>query len=324
MRSGIRWRSLRIRIIAWAFVPTAIILMAVALVAFYAYQKVTEDLVIERDQQVTRLSAGQLADALAEYVGILSSLARTANIATVDPVTQAIALKQARNRLVVFDGGTIILSTQGTVVASEPPREDIQGKDWSGRAYYRRIIRFMEPTFSDILTDGPAGAQVVAVAVPITGPQGEFLGILAGMFRVGATSATSLYGNIVKLRIGEKGNIYLVDSGGRVIYHRDTAYIGADFSGQQAVRRGLEGQAGAIRTRDSIGREIVAGFAPVPGTPWGLVSEESWASLIRTGQTYRESLLVLLALGGIIPALVVAFGVRRITRPINDLIVAAQ
>jgi PAS domain S-box-containing protein len=324
VRLRIRWGSLRIRIIAWAFIPTAIILMAVALVAFYAYQKVTEDLVIERDQQVTRLSADQLADALAEYVGILSSLARTANIATVDPVTQAIALKQARNRLAVFDGGTIILSTQGMVVAAEPPREDVLGKDWSARAYYRRIIRFMEPTFSDILTDGPAGAQVVTVAVPITGPQGEFLGILAGMFRVGTTSASSLYGNIVRLRIGEKGNMYLVDSGGQVIYHHDTAYIGADFSGQQAVRRGLGGQAGAIRTRNSTGQEIVAGFAPVPGTPWGLVSEESWASLLRTGQTYRESLLVLLALGGIIPTLVVAFGVRRITKPINDLIVAAQ
>ncbi len=324
MQLRIRWGSLRIRIIAWAFIPTAIILMAVALVAFYAYQKVTEDLVIERDQQVTRLSAGQLADALAEYVGILSTLARTANVATIDAAAQAVALKQARNRLAVFDGGTVILNAQGTVVAAEPPREDLQGKDWSTRAYYRRIIRSMGPTFSDILTDGPAGTQVVTVAVPITGPQGEFLGILAGMFRVGATSASSLYGNIVRLRTGEKGNIYLVDSGGQVIYHHDAAYIGADFSGQQAVRRGLGGQAGAIRTRDSTGREIVAGFAPVPGTPWGLVSEEDWASLLRTGQTYRESLLVLLALGGIIPALVVAFGVRRITKPINDLIAAAQ
>ena len=53
-----RWRgianlllkSLRTRIIAWFFVPTAIILVSVALVNFYAYQQVTEDLVIERDR----------------------------------------------------------------------------------------------------------------------------------------------------------------------------------------------------------------------------------------------------------------------------------
>ncbi|MCC7352836.1 MAG: PAS domain S-box protein, partial [Anaerolineae bacterium] len=320
----IRWGSLRFKIIAWSFVPTAIILMAVALVAFYAYQRVTEDLVIERDQQVTRLSAGQLADALAEFTDMLTALARTANIATGDPATQAAALRQARNRLAVFDGGAVILNTQGTVIAAEPPREDIQGLDWSDRAYYRRIVRSMEPTFSDIMADGPAGARVVTVAVPITGPQGEFLGILAGMFRVGATSVSSLYGTILKLRIGENGNIYLVDSGGRVIYHHDTAYIGADFSGQQAVRRSLQGEAGAIRSRDSTGRDIVAGFAPVPGTPWGLVSEESWGALLSAGQVYTQSLLLLLGLGVMIPAFVVAVGVRRITKPINDLIFAAQ
>ncbi len=41
--------------------PTAIILVAVALVTFYAYQRVTEDLVVQRNREVTRLSASQLA-----------------------------------------------------------------------------------------------------------------------------------------------------------------------------------------------------------------------------------------------------------------------
>ena len=70
--SGIRWRSLRTKIIAWSFVPTAIILLAVALVTYYAYQQVTEELVFERDQDLTRLSARQLATELAEYSDILS------------------------------------------------------------------------------------------------------------------------------------------------------------------------------------------------------------------------------------------------------------
>ncbi len=43
---GIRWNSLRTKIIAWSFVPAAIILSAVALVGIYAYNRVTGDLVI--------------------------------------------------------------------------------------------------------------------------------------------------------------------------------------------------------------------------------------------------------------------------------------
>ena len=52
--------SLRTKLIAWFFVPTAIILVAVALVNFNSYQNVTEDLVIERDRDLTQLWAGQL------------------------------------------------------------------------------------------------------------------------------------------------------------------------------------------------------------------------------------------------------------------------
>ena len=74
--SGIRWQSLRSKIIAWSFVPTAIILIAVALVTYYAYQQVTEELVFERDQDLTRLSARQLARELTEYSDLLATQAR--------------------------------------------------------------------------------------------------------------------------------------------------------------------------------------------------------------------------------------------------------
>ena len=60
--------TLRTKIIGWSFVPTAIILAAVALVNFYAYQQVTEDLVIQRDRELTRLSASQMASDLGQYV----------------------------------------------------------------------------------------------------------------------------------------------------------------------------------------------------------------------------------------------------------------
>ncbi|MFN2184283.1 MAG: hypothetical protein ACK2UU_09850, partial [Anaerolineae bacterium] len=59
--------SLRTKIIVWSFIPTAIILAAVALVSLYAYQRVTENLVIERDRELTHLSAKLLAAELVAY-----------------------------------------------------------------------------------------------------------------------------------------------------------------------------------------------------------------------------------------------------------------
>ena len=329
MRLGTRWRSLRTKIIVWSFVPTAIILVAVALVTFYAYQRVTEEQVIQRDQELVRLSAGQLATELKEYTDLLTALARTADIYRNEPAAQRAALKWAGNRLVVFDGGVLILDTFGTLVAAEPERPEILGQNWSDRTYYRDIVRAQtlslpQPVFSDIVADGAGGAEVIVVAVPIAGEDGELLGVVAGMFRLGASAVSAFYGDIVKLRIGEGGSTYVVDGHGRVIYHSAAGHIGEDFAAQAVVQQVLDGQVGAIRTRDFEGQDIVAGFAPVPGMPWGLVTEEGWATLTSGSRNYQRFLLLLLVLGVMVPTLVATIGIRRITKPIVELIGAAQ
>jgi nitrate/nitrite-specific signal transduction histidine kinase len=324
MLFGVRWGSLRAKIIAWSFVPTVIILVAVALITFTAYQQVTQTLVIERDRELTRLAAGQLATELAESTSILATVTRMADFAQPDPIVQRAALQRARNRLVVFDGGVVILDTFGTVVAAEPERPEIVGQDWSNRNYFREMVRTQRPSFSDIAPDGLQGAEVIALAVPINGAEGEFLGAMVGMFRLQATAFSAFYGGIVKLRLGESGNMYLVDGNGRVIYHSEPEHIGEDFSGQGVVQQVLSGKVDALRTRDFDGQDIVAGFAPVPGTPWGLVTEESLSSLSSSFQGYQRFLLLLLVLGVVVPALVVTLGVGQILRPIQKLIGAAQ
>ena len=331
MLLGIRWRSMRAKIIAWSFVPTAIILIAVAWVTVTAYQQVTEELVIERNQELTRLSAGEFAAGLTEhtvllteYSGLYADPTSAAHIHENDLQAQRDALRQARGRLEVFDGGVLVLDNQGTVVAAEPGRPEALGQNWSDRGYFRQMLRSQKPTFSDVVADGPGDADVVVVAVPITGPQGQFLGLLAGMFRLGETTANPFWTEITKLGGGKSGSAYWVDGTGRVIYHSNAERIGDDLSEQQVVQRVSRGEVGALRTRDVEGQDIVASYSPVPGTDWGFVTEESWAVLISPSQRYRHFLLLLLVLGILVPALVVAVGVRRITKPIAELIQVAQ
>lgn len=322
-------RSLRAKIIAWFFVPTAIILVGVALVNFYAYQEVTEDLVIERDQDLIRLSAGQVTDILAEFTNVLVDVGKTADLSPTNPTSPQSALQNARSQLAVFDGGALILDRRGTVVAVEPMWPGVLGQDWSDRPYYGEMLRSHivgspGTVFSEIAADGFQGEEVVVVVVPITGEQDEFLGSTIGMFRLSTASTSAFYGGIVKLRLEKGGAVYLVDGGGRVIYHSNSNHIGADFSMQPVVGRLLERQGGAIRTEDLEGSDIVAGFAPILGTDWGLVREESWAALTSEGRNFQRFLMLLLALGVAVPAVFVAVGIRQIMRPVDDLIGAAR
>ena len=316
--------SLRVKIIAWSFIPTSIILLAVALVTFYAYQQVTEALVIGRNQEVTRLSAGQLGGNLSQYSDILAGLARTADIYRGEPALQQAALGTAKNELVVYDAGVLVINRLGVVVATEPSRPDVMGQNWANRPYYNQMLRSGSTVFSDVVADGPEGSNVVVVAVPITDDRNEFQGTLAGMFRLGATAVSTFYGGIVKLRLADSGTTYIVDGTGRVIYHSDADQIGQDFSGHPVVQRLLSRSATETSARGLDGPDIVASFAPVPGTSWTLVTEEQWRTLMSASQGYRNFLLLLLALGVVVPAVVVTLGVRHITGPIAELISATQ
>jgi nitrate/nitrite-specific signal transduction histidine kinase len=324
VRSFFQRSRLRHKILAWSFFPAAVILLAVAVVAVYAYSRVAEQEALQRDQELARLSASNLAGEISQFSLDLESLSRRADIASADPIQQQAALESSSDYLTVFDAGTVILDAHGKFTASWPARLANMGEDWSSRPYFARLLQASRPVYSDIVPDGPRGSPAIVVAVAISGPQGEFNGVLAGMFRVGATSVSALYGDIVKLRVGVSGDVYLVDGSARVIQHPDLSLIGTSLASEQAVQDVVAGHAGAIRTRDVSGQDVVAGYAPVPGTNWGLVAMEDWSSLTKPFRGYRVLLLVLLALGLLIPSLVVVIGVRRVTRPVLALTKGAR
>lgn len=317
-------QDLRTKIIAWSFIPTLVILATVVLVTYAAYQNVTDDLVLAKDQELTRLSASQLAAEMKAYTDLLTEIANTSDLRQADPALQSTALERFNNRLVVFDGGVVILDNFGVLIAALPKRPDALGLDWSDREYFRQIVHSSRPVFSDILPDGPDQAEVVVAAVPILGDQGELIGVLAGMFRTGVREVSAFYGGIVKQRIGESGSICIVDNHGRVIYHQDSAQIGGDVSSNSVVQAAMEGGTGAIRSEDEDGRKIVAAYAPIPGTSWLLINEEHWVSLAHAFQGYNQFLILLMSLGVLIPIILVNIGIRRIMQPIVALTGAAQ
>lgn len=301
MSFRIRWGSIRNKIIVWAFVPAAFILLAVALFSLYAYRSVTERLVIERDRELTRLSAQLLGSELAAYA---------------DPLSKQF--------LDVFDSGIVVFDANKKVLAAEPEQIEGWGLHWERRIPFRRMLSDSGFVFSDVVSGASDQEQILVAVVPVIGREGIPVGWVAGVFRLQPTPGNVLYEHIERLRRGESNCIYLVDGSGQVIYHSRTEYIGTDFSSQPVVQQVILGTWGAFRTRDLEGHEIVASFAPVPGTSWGLVTEESWEALIRPSRRYEQWLVLLLALGVVVPVGIVTVGLRQIMDPIRRLREAAS
>ncbi len=318
----LRLGGLRTKIILWAFGPTAIILGAVALVTFSAYQQATADLVVERDREITRLLASQLATELERFPNTLAPWARTAFLYEDDLSALRSALTEASRRSSVFDS-VVVLDSQGHVVVTVPEQPNLLGQNWADREYFRRA-RALEETVSNVVTDGPQGARALVFAVPIAGLNNEFLGVVAGMFRLDTLASSSFYASAHRLLTRKSGSIYVVDGNGIVIYHPDATVLGQDLSSEEIVRRALTGETGSMRLTDAQGDLVVVSYSPVPGTPWVLLSRESWASVASTTRTYQRFLIALLILGLLIPALIVTLSVGRLMRPIGEIISAAQ
>jgi GAF domain-containing protein/HAMP domain-containing protein len=327
-------RGLRTKIIGWSFAPTALVSIAVVALTFYAYQRVTEDLVFERNRELAELMAGQLTAELVDYERRLALVAAQVGsefwlTAGKEELQALLNAQWTPESLQVFDGGVLVIDRTGHVVAAQPEHWDVVGQDVAGRAYISQACRSGQAAYSDMVADGVGGAEALAIAVPLLGDAGSGGGpcpAIVGLFRAerGATRTSAFYGSVWKLYIGRHKAAYLVDRQGRVIFHPDTFFIGEDWSAGEAVRHVLRGESGALRTRDVEGQEIVAAYAPLPGTGWGLVVEESWATLIGASQRYGRLLLLLLGLGLLLPVLFIVLGMRQIMRPISRLTRAAE
>ena len=72
------FRSLRAKTVATALIPTAVVFLAVAIIALYAYDQVSRDaerVVQGRDSELARITAARLSEALSQHSRVLQSTA---------------------------------------------------------------------------------------------------------------------------------------------------------------------------------------------------------------------------------------------------------
>lgn len=303
--------------LGWGLAVALTALSAIAAFTYRAYQKAASELIVERDRQVAYLSASRLKEELNSYSDLLQAVGRLRDIALGDDATRRAALHASRNRLAIFDGGVVLLDNFGRVVTGEPEREGIVGTDWSNKDFFTALLTNPSGYYSNISDDGPFGARVIVVSVPLLGDEGEFVGALAGMFRLGEPSISSFYASIVKLRLGQTqaGHTYIIDGRNRLLFDsgagQQEPMIGGEIDIQRLAGIAVGGTGDAARTRDADGHDIVAAYAPVPGTEWTLVMEDDWVEL--SGPTRRYGLLLvgLLGVGMALPAIAVVFLLRE-------------
>ena len=322
------WKSLRTKIIAWSFVPTVIILSAVAWFTFYSYQQVLGDLAIKQDLEIIQEKSTQATNAINErVVPILLPIFMDADILHTGPLeARAENILEQMQGEEIFDGGIYFLDQQGVVFKALPELPELIGQDWSDNPEYTYLQEHNNMTYpTDIFSLGSSGRKVVCTAMAMIGEQAKTEGYVYFCYAIDPSPETTFNKLLGNADLGT--NVLILDSKHRVIFSEDLAEIGKDLSGEAFLQDLLQRdiQSGRFRIE---GADILASYVPVlqlAGYPvWGLLKEQSWSEIMQPTLAYRQLLILLLALGVIVPVLVTAYGVRHITGPIQKLIMASE
>jgi PAS domain S-box-containing protein len=317
-------KSLRVRAILWALVPTLSVLAVVAITSIYVYGQVAQDVVRQRDAELAKVSALRLAEHLGQHASTLQSVVASQEIQSLEPSRLARGLEQAQDQLQVYDSGVAVYDSEGTQLWSDTKGALPGQVDLLMQPTFSQAQETLRPAFSEVLLNPASGQEVISVAVPILGSAGEFKGVLVGASNLRSSQLREPLALDLGVNPGRNGFAYLVDGNGRVIYHPEIVQSGRDLSDVVSVQRAASGEAGALITEDLDGTKVISGYAPVSGTSWGLVTQEELSNVIGPIQDWGKLLLVLLVAGGAIAAILIFWAIGRILMPIKDLTQGAE
>jgi nitrate/nitrite-specific signal transduction histidine kinase len=323
-------RPLAAKIIAWSFVPTVIILSAVAWFTFYSYQRVLGDLAIKQDLAIVHTKMIQVAYVInnlfnSTLVPVILNIDTNPELS---PEVRAQNILDRAPNLEVFDGGIYFVDKRGKIFKTQPEQPGMIGQDWSDTSQFR-YVRDNPPgagPITDIRAIGTNGAGIVCVVWPMHNPLGEFVGATYYCFAIQPNEQNVLNKSLNSLSLGQ--NVYIIDGNQRIVFSPDSAELGRDLSKEASIQQLLHSESMTIRFQKGTEERVMSYRPMVPTkdrtTFWNLVSEQSWNEIMQPSLPYTRLLLVLLALGVIVPVLVTAYGVRRITDPIQKLIRASE
>jgi len=161
------------------------------------------------------------------------------------------------------------------------------------------------------------GVLLLTVSHPILAESGRYLGYIAGTIYLSDEGA--LHTLLGRHPYQDGSYLYVVDAEGRLLYHEDPGRVGDNVSRNPVVAAVMRGQAGAQRLVNTQGVDMLAGYASVPASGWGVIAQRP------TGATLEPlDRLIWILVGYATPfallfLLAIWWCARKISQPLSQL-----
>lgn len=318
------FHSIHIKIIFWALLPSLCVIGGITLLSSFTIRNTALEVVKKRDVVLAGFVANRLSENLQKYTFLLKTFAEQREFKEKKPGDMKGAVSNNINWLHIFDGGIHYFDESGRTLWSHPANTFYQKQVFPDFESFQALKSSLRPIFSNIIRADDSNNDFIVIAVPVLGRDNSFTGTLAGICSVNQSTIGTTYSKVLEYESGKRSYAFLVDGKAKVLYHRHSSLIGSEIDNQEAVEDVISGLAGARVTPDSRGETVISGFAPVPGTDWGIVTQNDWNTIKNLIQFYTRLLLILIWSGGLLSALVVFYFIQRLLTPVRELTRGAE
>ncbi len=257
------------RLILWISLFSVILALAGSLHASYLVQR---DLLLRNALELNRAYASKVAFAtdvflidLRRYLSYSAEM--LADMEAHPEHMEAETLRQ-RRQFGHFNS-TFVVSPQGKVLATSTTNHDLLGQQLRSEAA-RDALASQRPTVSPPFM-GRNERWMILYTYPIFSKDDRYLGFLGGTLYLHEHNALDhLLGQ--HFYLGES-SLYVVDRNGTLIYHPDRSRLGRAVPDRGAFASALRGETGEMHFADEQGREMLAGYAPVPSMGWSIIAQ---------------------------------------------------
>ncbi|MBB1593082.1 diguanylate cyclase domain-containing protein [Achromobacter sp. UMC46] len=240
--------------------------------ALYASYRVQRDLLITNTLESNRVYAAKLAESTGNFLkGAQQQLAYSARhmAAQIDaPDVLAAEVARVQEQTDSFNSVGIV-SADGVILATTQNFRNFLGTrvDSPGS---RAALQARQPVISKPYVS-IAGNMLINLSHPIYSNDGRYRGYIAGTIYLRNESA--LQELLGKHHYQDGSYLFVVDSDGQLIYHMETDRVGENVMRNPVVAAVTTGHAGAQRVVNTQGVDMLAGYAAVPISGWGIIAQ---------------------------------------------------
>jgi methyl-accepting chemotaxis protein len=314
--------TVRISAIIAAFV--AVVVGCIIVLIGLQLDKSISTLAVSDNQQIAGARALQLGEMMDKLYWQLRMISIRNQIQTGDQKTVESVILGLKGQISPEVVGSFFTWPTGDYFTSEGMRGNVADRD-----YFDMIMnKGADRAIGAAVVSKALGAPIIVVAAAVKGPDGKTRGFVAFQFKL--ESLSSITGGI---KVGKTGYGWVIDNTGLMIAHPNAKAI-MTLNATNADQQGYHGMS-ALATRaikeesgygtyvSSSGVEMMVFFVHVPNSPGWVLGASVPGSEIRESARNLIRLLLFLAFGFIVLAILVSIAIARsIVKPIKLVVQA--